>query len=273
MHFKRPFKALDNFLTKLFIRIGKRIRFVIGTIVMSSLMLLSTFFFFDYALIFIILFIVVGYFITYFAVLEGIEKAEWIMLFLMPVLFAVSFYIFYFLFPVRWLTRVPFIAIFGFCMYALLLTSNIFNVGVEKSLQLYRAAFSVNYFLQTLLVFLLMNVIFSFRFIFFLNGLTVFVATFPLALQLLWSVKPKVTVDRKIVSYAFLVSFILMEVVSILSFIPLKTYIFALYLTAIYYSLGGLIYNYLDEKLFKQTIREYIIVLVFVTILVIFTLQ
>src|SRR5690348_13050847 len=221
--FRRLLKPVNNYFTKLFLRIGKRLRFVTGTLLMSALMLFSTFFYFDYAWIFVILFIFLGYFVTYFAVLEGIEKAEWIMLFLMPVLFAVSFYIFYFLFPVRWLTRVPFIAIFAFSMYALLLTSNIFNVGVEKSLQLYRAAFSVNYFLQTLLIFLLMNVVFSFRFAFYLNGLAVFVAIFPLALQLLWSVKPKITIDRTVTLYAFLISFVLMEVATLLSFLPLKT--------------------------------------------------
>ncbi len=273
MHPKRFLKSLNNRITKVFLGINKRIRFVISSVIMTGLMLFSTFFFFDYAPVFIALFVIAGYLLTYFSILEGIEKIEWLMLFLMPVLFAVSFYVFYFLFPVRWLTRVPFILVFGFCMYALLLTSNIFNVGVEKSLQLYRAAFSVNYFLQTLLVFLLMNVIFSFRIIFFANGVAVFLATFPLALQLLWSVKPKITYDRSIGRYAFLISFILMEVAMILSFIPLKTYIFALYLTAIYYSLSGLIYHYLDEKLFKQTIREYIIVLVFVTAIVLFTLQ
>ena len=67
------------------------------------------------------------------------------MLFLLPILLSVAMYLFYFLFPVRWLTRIPFVLVYGISMYAVLLSSNIFNVGVEKNLQLF-LAFSLSHF-------------------------------------------------------------------------------------------------------------------------------
>ena len=104
-------------------------------------------------------------------VFEGIDGVELIMLFIMPVIFVLSLYVFYSLLPVRWLTRLPFLALFSLGYYAMLLSSNIFNIGVEKSIQLYRAAFSVNYISLTLIIFVLYIVLLSFRLNFFISRL------------------------------------------------------------------------------------------------------
>ncbi len=233
----------------------------------------ASFFFFDAFWIFIPILFIASYIFTFFSVLEDIEKVEWAMLFLMPVLFTITCYLFYFLFPVRWLTRVPFLISYGVSMYAIFLTSNIFNVGVGKSLQLYRAAFSVNYFYQTLILFLLLIVIFSFKQMFIINGLLIFITTLPLSMQLLWSVKPKTTLDRHIFTYSLLISAILMQLGIALSFVPVKSTILGLFLTACYYSLTGLFHNYLDQKLFSQTIREYLFVIGFVSLIFLLSIQ
>ena len=75
------------------------------------------------------------------------------------------------------------------------------------------------------------------------------------------------------VSYALLISFVLAQVALVLSFIPLKTTIYSLFITASYYSLSGLMYHYVDEKLFKQTIREYVFVIAFVCVIVLLTIR
>lgn len=267
------FRNIRQTLEKTTLQIEKRIRFVINVFLMTLLMLASTFFFFDKAIFFIPIFIVAIYVLTYFSILQGIEKIEWLMLFLMPVLITVSFYLFYSLFPVRWLTRLPFILLYSFSLYAILLSSNIFNVGVEKSLQLYRAAFSVNYFYQTIIIFLAASVIFSFRLSPFINGVSMFVLSFLLSLQLFWSVKPKVSLSRLVISYSVLMSVVLLQVTILFSFIPVKLTVFALFTTAIYYSLCGFLYHHMEQKLFTNTIREYAIVIVFVLGIVLLSLQ
>jgi hypothetical protein len=262
-----------TFLNKLISSLPKRLRFVISSIAMTGLLLLTTFFEFDMVWIFVPVLALTVYIFTFFAIFEGVNKIEWVVLFVMPLLFTIFVYFFYFLFPVRWLTRVPLIIIYGFSFYAILLTSNIFNVGVEKNIQLYRAAFSVNYLFQTLIVFLAMQVLMSFRQAFLINGLVSFLIIFPIALQLLWSVKPQVILEKSVLFFAFVISFMMMQVSMILSFVPIRSTIYALVMTACYYSIAGLIYHLVDEKLFKQTIREYTFVLIFVGIIALLTIQ
>lgn len=270
--FTFPIKVNQK-LTSVFLKIEKRIRFVISTLVLVFLVLFSTFFQFDAAWFFIPIFVTTSYFLTWFSIVEGIEKSEWLTLFILPVLFTVGFYLFYFLFPVRWLTRVPFIALYGISIYAILLTSNIFNVGVEKSLQLYRAAFSVNYFYQTLIVFLVVNIIFFIREMFLINGLIAGIVVFPLSLQLYWSVKLDSFIDRALLRYSFFVSLIMAQIVMVASFVPLRPTIAALFATVSYYSLTGLITAHLDNRLFKNTVREYVFVWAFVLVIVALTLN
>lgn len=267
------FNNLQKKIEKRLLNVPKRIRFIMATVILTVFILFSTFFSFDKAIIFIPIFAVLVYLLTFFSILEGIEKIERIMFFIMPVVFSIAFYLFYFLFPVRWLTRVPFVITYAFSLYALLLTANIFNIGAQKSLQLFRAAFSVNYFYQIFIIFLLLNVFFSFRLSFILNALSVFLIIFPLSLQFLWSIKPKIYLEKNIILLALLLGLILSEISLTFSFIPIKTSIFALFLATSYYSLAGLIYAHLDDRLFKETIREYIVVLGFVFLIVILTIS
>lgn len=265
-------ESLLNLFNKKVLKIEKRVRFVISALALSLLMLSATFFFFDKALIFIPLFIIGGYFFTYFAIIEGIEKVEWFSLFFIPVLLSLSFYSFYFLFPVRWLTRVPFIIIYTISIYANFLVSNIFNVKVEKSLQLYRAAFSVNFFFQTLVVFLLFNSVFSFHFGFLTNSLISILVIFLLSLQLYWSVNLPSHIEKEILIYSLLTALVIGELVAVFSFTAVRGTILALFVAASYYSFSALIYSFLDQRLFKETIREYLFVWGFVFIIMILSI-
>jgi len=249
-------------------RIEKRLRFIIAVFSLSFLMLMATFFYFDKALFFIPILILATYFFTYFSLLEDIKKIDWLMLFLMPVFLSVIFYLFYFLFPVRWLTRLPFIIFYAISVYAVLLSSNIFNVGVEKSLALYRAAFSVNFFYQIFLIFFVFNILFSFRQDFLVNGLVSFLAIFLFSLQLLWTVHLKKVIEKKIVFYSLFLAAIVSEGVVVFSFLPVPITVFSLLPTGVYYSLAGLIYHFIDKRLFYQTIREFLIVLGFILLVV-----
>ncbi|OGK13829.1 hypothetical protein A3H80_01120 [Candidatus Roizmanbacteria bacterium RIFCSPLOWO2_02_FULL_37_19] len=262
-----------NFLFKIFSRVEKRQRFIISTFFLTLLFLSSTFFSFEQIYLFIPLIIVVVFALTFFSILEGISGHEWYTLFVHPIYFSIVFYLFYFFVPQRWLTRLPFVVIYTIAIYAILLSQNIFNVGASKSLQLFRAAFSVNYLFVTLSAFLSFSLIISLRMNFIFNFFAVLLACLPLTIQLLWSVAPSDKIKRELWKYAFIIALIIAEASVVFSFIPLNQSIFALILTAIFYSLVGLVQVYLQEALFKERIREYLIVLGFTTIIFILSLR
>ncbi|MDO8609528.1 MAG: hypothetical protein Q7R95_03185 [bacterium] len=254
-------------------KIEKRFRLVIAVGILTGIMTISTFLYFNSAFIFIPLFIILSYFLTFFCLLDDIEHVGWFGFFFMPIAISVSFYLFYFLFPSRWLTRLPFIMLYSISVYAMYLTSNIFNVGVEKNLQLYRAAFSVNFFYQAFVAFLMSNFIFSLQLGWVVNAIGIGVFSFLLAFQLFWSIHLKTYIEKHVLHYALLVSIVITQLALIVSFIPLKSAIYALFLTASYYSLSGLIYHHLNQRLFKETMREYVVVWIFVLILTILSIS
>ncbi len=258
---------------RLFSRVEKRIRMLIATIVITFLMLVFSFFFFDKAIFFVPIAIVFTYFLTYFSLLEGVSGIEWFTLFLMPMVIVIAYYFFYFLFPGRWLTRIPFLFFLAVSVYANLLVSNIFNVGVEKSLQLYRAAFSVNYFYQTILLFILGNVLFSLKLPFYINTVFFFIVGSIFAIQLFWSIKLDQFIDKRILRYGLLMGWMVAQIVLMISFIPLQSTMSSLAVSAGYYIIAGVTYLYLDARLFKTTVREYVTVLVFIIGIVILSVK
>jgi hypothetical protein len=253
--------------------IEKRIRFVISTAFLSLILLFSTFFFYDSAPLFIPLLVVATYGATYFALYEDIERLEWFMLFILPVLLSVSWYLFYFLFPGRWITRIPFVMGYAVSMYAVLLSSNIFNVGVEKNLQLYRAGFSVNYFFQTVVFFLFSNVIASFHWGFLANCIIYTLLAFVMALQLLWSIKLDLHIRKEVRQNALFTALIVGEGGLLLSLLPLPPAMYALAVAVLYYCVAGLTYHHLDERLFRHAVREYVVILVVIFVLLFLSLS
>lgn len=266
-------KTLRQFIERKAIKIDKRIRLVISVLILGLLMLFSTFFNFDKAFFFLPIFIVTSYLLSYFSLLEGIKKIGWFGLFLMPELVTLFFYLFYFLFPARWLTRLPFILIYEVSIYAVLLCANIFNVGVEKNLQLYRAAFSINFFYQAVVAFLFYNVLFSFKYNFLVNMIGAGISAFLLSLQLFWSIRLNRYLDKDVLKYSLFTGLLMTELGMMISFTPSRTAVYALFLTATYYSVTGIIHHHIDEKLFEETIREYVSVWIFVLIITLLSLS
>jgi hypothetical protein len=254
-------------LFKLFGQVGKRQRFIISTFGLAAVVLSSTFFSFQDIYIFVPLIFIMVYAGTFFSVLEDISEHEWIMLFLHPVYLSIVFYLFFFFLPQRWLTRLPFIFFYTIAIYAVLLSQNIFNVGVTKSLQLFRAAYSVNFLFLTISAFLTYSLIISLRMYFFFNFLLIFVTTIPLALHLLWSVSPASRVERSLVRQSIFISLLLAEVGMLLSFMPINQSIYALVLTSLYYGLCGLFQVYLQGSFFKERIREFVMVFIFTLVI------
>jgi len=253
--------------------IRKRRRFILATIFLTVMMTCATFFGFQNLPFVVPILIVAVYGATFFAILEGITEAEWLLLFIHPIGFTLGFYLFYFFLPGRWLTRLPFAVLYSISIYAILLSQNIFNVGVEKSLQLFRAASSVNFLYLTITLFISLSLLFSFHLNFLVNGLVTVLLAFPVALHFFWSTDPQANLEIDIVKLSTCVACILGEVAILFSFVPINSAMFALLITSLFYCLSGLLQANMQGRLFQTVIREYLFVLSFIGVIVFLSLQ
>ena len=148
--------------------------------------------------------------------------------------------------------------IFAVSTYATLLIENIYNVAAQRSIQLLRAAQSVGLLITLAVIFLISNIIFSIKVNFLLNFLFFVPLIFFLCLQSLWSVRLEQKINRQLITYSLVVAGGIGELAVALSFWPINLSTAALLITAAYYASVGIIQLHLQEKLFKNTIREYI---------------
>jgi len=200
---------------------------------------------------------VVAYLVSAFALREDIHGIEWFTLLILPTLFTTAVAFFYFLLPARWLTRIPFVVLYAIGMYALLLTENIYNVAVDRTIALLRAAHSVGYLLTLVTYFLLVQTIMAFRFSFYTNALLVACVSFFLILQSLWSVVLEEQVSRRMWSLTIAITIVLMELSWVFSFLPIQSTLIVLFLTTSFYGIVGMAQQYLVEKLYKKTVIEF----------------
>ncbi len=268
---KRLLENLKGLWLKSIRKASKRQRFVYATLLIVGANSLLTLLPFQVAIYLVPLLLVMVYAATYMALLEEIEQIEWVVLFILPVYFSVSMFFFYYLLPDRLFAKVPYFLALSVGTYAVLLSENIFNVGVEKSLPLYRAAFSVANFLTLVVFFLMYTVLLSFRLHFLFNAFFGALISWPLFFHGIWMSSPKAVLEERIYKFATVLTILLSFAVLVLNFMPIKTSIFALYNVAVAYVLLGITQEIIQDTVFRERIREYLIVFSLMTVLVLLT--
>lgn len=201
---------------------------------------------------------VLAYSLSLWSLWEGLSKTKSIILIILPTFFTVAVSSFYFLLPVRWLTRLPVAILFGLLFYLLLLAQNVFNVAAIRTIPLYRAASTAAFLFTLLSAFFIYNVVYAFDLLFFWNGLIVMLVSFPLILQVLWSIDMEDRVSLPIIIQAALLSLILGELALSYSFWPMATTIWSLSLSSAMYVLVGLTTQVLKDRVSRRVVWEYL---------------
>ncbi len=156
-------------------------------------------------------------------------------------------------------------------IYALLLTSNIYNVATARTIQLLRAAHAVGFVLTLATVFFLFNTVLSLRLDYWINGLLMGIISFPLLLQGFWSIELENKPSQEVLYTSASLSLVAAEIATILSFWPITVSVGSLALTTIVYVGLGLGQAKLQQRLFDKTVREYLLVGLFVFVIMFFT--
>ncbi len=198
-----------------------------------------------------------AYALSAFALREDLHHIEWMTLLTLPTFFTAAVALFYFLLPVRWLTRLPVALLYGVGMYALLLTENIYNVAADRTIALLRAAHSVGFLLTLLTYFLLMQTVLAFRFFAPINGLIIGCISFFLVVQSVWAMELSGNPSRRVWHISIAIALMLLQLGWVFSFLPTKATILALLFTTCFYSSVGMAQQYLVEKLYKKTVIEF----------------
>lgn len=195
---------------------------------------------------------------------EGLGKNLTLLTLILPTMYTLSVGLFWFLLPSSIFARVPVVILYGFGIYALCLTSNIYTVAAIRTIALLRAARGVGFVLTLLTSFLVFDTILSLKASVLINLLLTVTTSFPLFMQGLWTSKIEEKFSGEIFLSSVIFSIIVGEIAAILFFWPVSLIVGSLFLTVTLYMLLGLGQAKVEGRFFPQTVREYIIVCVLV---------
>lgn len=191
---------------------------------------------------------------------EGLNGVEWLTVLLPPTLFTAGVGLFYILLPSHWAAKVAIFVLFAVGQYAQLLTANIYSVAAIRTIALFRSANAVGFVMTILTGFLLYNTVLSFRLGFWFIGPLVAIVSGLLALPALWSVNLEPTVSVEIRAYTFWLGILIGLLAIAVSFWPVGTTVYSLFLTTVLYVYLGLTQHQLSQRLFRRTVWEYVTV-------------
>jgi hypothetical protein len=196
---------------------------------------------------------------------------EFFTLLILPTLYTAAVTLFYFLLPLRWITRIPVVTLYILGMYALLLTENIYNVAANRTIALLRAAHTIGFLITLVTYFLLLSTVLAFRLPEIPTALIIGGLSAILIFQILWAIDLTPIINPKIRHLTLGLVIIFMELSWVLCFWSVKSTIKALFLTTCFYSLVGMTQQYLAERLYKKTIIEFSSVIIVVAIILFLT--
>ncbi|MDO8639806.1 MAG: hypothetical protein Q7R53_02675 [bacterium] len=247
-----------SFLSKLGKFIGnKRQKFIIAVFILSTGMFFSEFIL-EKSFIFVsLLMSALTVLAFYISNKEDISENFSPNVFILPFFYSLAFSLFYFLIPARFLTRILMTSLYAVGLYSLFLSENIFIVASIRTIALLSSARIVSFVITLVSYFFLSNVIFSFDWPLIPTSLTFFVFSFLLIIQSLWTI----TLEKSPLVYsrwALGLSLCFFELSLILWFWPGTPTIISLFLTGFFYAIIGLSHAWLEKKLFKNVMWEYI---------------
>ena len=178
-------------------------------------------------------------------------------IFILPFFFSLSFGLFYFLVPARYLTRIFTTSLYAIGLYSLFLSENIFTVSSIRTIALLASARTVSFVIVLISYFFLSNVLFSLHIQFIPFLILLFLFSFPLVVYSIWTY----TLEKKLfqdVYWPLVLTLVILEAGSMLWFWPSMPTVLAIFLTGVFYATVGISQIWFERRLFKSVMWEYI---------------
>ncbi len=202
--------------------------------------------------------VTLGFFV--WSLIEGLGKDATLLTLILPVFFTIGVGLFWFLLPSTILARLPIVIFYGLGIYALSLTMNVFTVSAVRTIALLRAARGVGFVFTLITLFLVYNAILSLKMPFWGSASLVSALSFPLLFQGYWIIPLEKKITSEVVILSAISSLVVGEIALSLFFWPTTLVVGSIFLTVAVYVLLGLGQAKLEQRLFSQTIKEYLLV-------------
>lgn len=196
----------------------------------------------------------------FWSMFENIGKNMTLLTLILPFMFTVGVGTFWFLLPASIYVRIPIVIFYGIGTYVLCLTVNIFTVSAVRTIALLRAARGVGFVVSLTTAFLTFDAILSLKSDLYVQLPLLFIVSFPILLQGLWSVSLEKSFQAHLFNIALVGSLVVLEIATLLFFWPVSVVVGSLFLTVFFYLLLGLGQAYIEDKLFPVITREYLTV-------------
>lgn len=188
--------------------------------------------------------------------------------FILPFLFSLAFGLFYFLVPARLLTRLITTSLYALGLYSLFLSENIFIVSSIRTIALLTSARTVSFAVTLLSYFFLSNVVFSLHLNIYIFVPLLLTYSLLLIIHSLWIYTLNKNISANLY-WVFGLTLCLIELGILTWFWPSTPTVLALFLTGIFYAIVGISQVWIEKRLFKGVLWEYIWIasVVFITLL------
>lgn len=196
----------------------------------------------------------------YWAIRKDLKDAEShhpYTVFVLPFFYTLAFVLFYFLVPSRLLSRIVLTLLYGVGLYSLYLCQNIFTVGSIRTIALLSGAKIVSFVLTLLSFFFLSNIIFTLHLPIFITIPIIALYTLPLVYQSLWSYAFQ-SEGMPLFMWSGAVTIVLLEIAAVIWFWPSSPTVIALFMTGFFYTIVGLSHVWLERRLFRGVLWEYV---------------
>lgn len=238
----------------------KRGKFVAAVFVLSCAMFFSELFTGSFLILVLSFFLgLITVLFLYLILRQDLSrKSYYFPIFILPFFYAVSFSLFYSLVPSRFLTRLLLTIVFAFGAYSLFLTQNIFTISSLRTINLLRSARIVSFVITIFVLFFLFNIVFSLRLPFFITPLIIGLLSGLMSTQFLWSYTESKEGSREVFIFSGSIAFMMIELSYVLSLWPVTAAIYAIFLTGMFYTYSGLSHAWIEKRLFKGILWEYV---------------
>ncbi|WKZ25705.1 MAG: hypothetical protein QY322_00100 [bacterium] len=240
--------------------ITKRIRFILSAIILSVGFVWTQFLDDSFKFLAIGLLATGTGILSFWSFYEGLGKDMTLLSLILPVLFTLGVGMFWFLLPTSLYTQIPIVIFYGFGIYVLSLTMNIYTVSSQRTIALLRAARGVGFVLTLLTAFLIYDAIFSVRLNLIISSTLIFVTSVLLFLQGFWSIELEKKADYSLISISLVSALAVTQLALLIFFWPVTVVVGSLFLTSGVYLLLGLGQAKLEDRLFPNVVREYLTV-------------